>query len=321
MQQSSSAADAKATSQALADAALAYLTPPADQVDLPQLPHNPVSAPIEAAPTGKTAAISVYTYQDDNLAAPASDERRIKSETETALPTLPSLLQYFDHILIKGTSRHNSLPYAGQACVICTIQWDKASTSSTLLPLLPCNDWVHYRCLIWLATSDGPHKDKCYACNVQLFEWDGISALTLATRTSLPMGNSLTTTLNPGGQPPVTSDKDVYEQECQFIDNTINRCFFNQLTKPSGFADNSPDLVQCFNGVLNDLRLMGRPQSKWLKWSTNTGSLLFGMLIAIKMRRFLSESHGRIKQTEAWIAWEDGFRSLQRKILDEIHKE
>jgi hypothetical protein len=79
--------------------------------------------------------------------------------------------------------------------------------------------------------------------------------------------------------------------------------------------------VQCFNGVLNDLRLIGRPLSKWLKWDTNTGSLLFGMLIAIKTRNFLVENHSRIKQTEAWVAWGDGCRLLQRKILEEIHQE
>jgi hypothetical protein len=112
-QQLSSVIDAKATRQALADAALAYLTPPADQVDLPALPYNPVFAPIQAAPTKKTAAISVPTYQDDNLAPPASNKRRINSEIETAPPALPSLLQYTDQVLMKRTSQHNSPPCAG----------------------------------------------------------------------------------------------------------------------------------------------------------------------------------------------------------------
>ncbi|KAF2621288.1 hypothetical protein BU25DRAFT_311758, partial [Macroventuria anomochaeta] len=227
---------------------------------------------------------------------------------------LSSLLQYVDHVLMRDEDCHNRPPYVTQACVSCNMQWDKAGTRSIFLPLSPCNHWIHYRCLVWLATSDGPHKNKCPICNKQLFEWDGISALTLATRTSLPMGNEQTVTLLS-----VTSDRTDYEQECQLIDNIITCRFFKELVKPSGFSDNSPDLVQCFNDVLNDLRLMGRPQSKWLKWSTTTGSLLFGMLVAIKMRRFLVEAHGRIRQTEAWIAWENGCRSLQGRILKEVH--
>ena len=321
MQQLNGTSDTKTTTQVLADAALAFLTPRVDQVATPSLFFNSTHGLIEADPTGETAHISVSPRRNDSPVTPPTDGARLTSKTAAASSTLPSLLQYVDHILMKDTSRHNNPPHAGQTCVICNIQWDKASTPSTFLPLFPCSDWVHYRCLIWLAIRDGPHREKCYACNKQLFEWDGISALTLATRTSLSMGNSQMTVLRHGSRPSVTSDKEAYEQDCQSIVDTINRRFFEQLAKPSGFADKSPCLVECFNSVLDNFKLMGRPQSKWLKWSTDTGSLLFGMLVAIKMKRYLMEGHNWILQTEAWIAWEDGCRGLQRQILEEIHKD
>lgn len=318
MQEVSSTFNTDSSSQALADAALAYLSPPVNHLDLPSAKAY---APTETDPSCEAAQTHASSSQHGTPDTAVSNEPWIKAEIESPLALLPSLLRYVDHVLTRDTDRHNHPPYAAQTCVSCNIQWDKADTPSTFLPLTPCNHWIHYRCLIWLATREGLHKNKCLACKKQLFEWDGINALTLATRTSLPMSNEQFTTINPGTYALVTSDRTVYEQECQFIDNTIDRRFFNQLTKPSGFADNSPDLVQCFNDVINDLRLLGRPHSKWLKWSTNTGSLLFGMLIAIKMRRFLLESHGRIRQTEAWTAWKDGCRLLQKRIMEEVHKE
>jgi hypothetical protein len=35
----------------------------------------------------------------------------------------------------------------------------------------------------------------------------------------------------------------------------------------------------------------------------------------------LTELHGRIKQTEAWVALTDGCRALQAKILGDVHQE
>lgn len=131
-----------------------------------------------------------------------------------------------------------------------------------------------------------------------------------------------TTAITPSTYLLVISDRSrAYEQECDFIKNTIERRFFKQLVISSGFADRSPDLVQCFNDALKDLGLMGRATSKWLTWSTTTRSFLFGMLIAIKMQRFLTESHGRIKRTESWVAEEEGCQALQARILVDVHQE
>jgi hypothetical protein len=278
-------------------------------------------APItETRPLDNTAFIS--TARHDRGGPKDTNEPRIKAEIETVSTSpLPSLLQYVDHVLMRHKAQHNKPPHPAQKCTICSIQWDKASIPSTFLTLSPCGHWVHYRCLIELATHGGPHKGSCNTCNTPFYEWDGINTLMLAGRTNVPIQKDQTTAISSSTYALVASDRDAYEQECDFIEKTIERRFFKQLAKPSGFADHSPDLVQCFNDVLNDLRLMGRPTSKWLTWSTTTGSLLFGMLVAIKMQRYLTEGHGRLKQTEAWVAWAEGCRALQARILDDVHQE
>jgi len=267
-------------------------------------------------------AVTTSTTPHDHVSPEDASEPRIKAEIETVpvRPTLPSLLQYVDHVLMRHKDQHNKPPQYAQKCTICSIQWDKAGIPSTFLAL-SCGHWVHYRCFIELATREGLHKGLCYTCNTPLYEWDGINTLTLAIRTDIPMWKDKTTAISPSTYALVTSDHDAYEQECGFIEKTIERRFFKQLAKTSGFAAHSPDLVQCFNDTLKDLRLMGRPTSKWLTWSTTTGLLLFGMLVAIKMQRYLTEGHGRIKQTEAWVAWEAGCRALQARILDDVHQE
>lgn len=243
------------------------------------------------------------------------------TQTQTLPPrNLPSLLQYVDGILMKGKNRHDHPPYAAQSCASCSVQWDNVNIPSTFLPLSPCNHWIHYRCLIWLATRDSPHNDKCPVCRRQLFEWDGINALTLATRTSVPMGNGPFITSIPGTHPQPSTDRTEYEAECQLIEDLIDQRFSAEIAKPSVYPDGSPDLVQCFNDVLSDLETMGRPHAKWLRWSTTTGSLLFGILVAIKLRRCVFESHEWIVQMEGWVALESGCWSLQRQLLEEVHK-
>lgn len=112
----------------------------------------------------------------------------------TALPrSIPSLLSYVDHDLVQSTASYNHPPHANATCPVCFNQWDTPtlagglqSAASAFLPLSPCGHWVHYRCLIRLATKiDDDRKDKCVTCGVQLFVWEGITALTLATRTGL----------------------------------------------------------------------------------------------------------------------------------------
>lgn len=316
----SSNTTSSASTRTIASEALAYLTPPIDASTFQSLSCKNTTAAIPSHP--QTEAAPLTAAPSEHVGVAHANEPCIKAETKTPSQILPSLLQYVDRILMRDKKQHDNPPHPEQKCTSCSIQWDKVSIPSTFLPLSPCGHWIHYRCFIELAIrGGGPQEGRCYACDTSLYEWDGISTLTLATRTDLPMKNDEATAISPSTYALVISDHDEYEQECEVIEKTIDQRFFQHLSKPSGFADNSPDLVQCFNDVLNDLRTMGRPTSKWLTWSTTTGSMLFAMLVAIKMKRFLTEHHGRIRQTRAWIAWEEGCQALQARILEDVHRQ
>jgi hypothetical protein len=117
-----------------------------------------------------------------------------------------------------------------------------------------------------------------------------------------------------------TSDMTEYKEECSIIESIVHAHFFVHLGRPASNADGSPDLVQCFYDVLNALQRMGKPQTRWLRYSTQTGYALWCALVAIKMRRYLLEGHNRIHTTEAWTQFEDGRKVLQNRILVEVHK-
>ncbi|KAH7402890.1 hypothetical protein BKA66DRAFT_404832 [Pyrenochaeta sp. MPI-SDFR-AT-0127] len=240
---------------------------------------------------------------------------------------LPPLLRYVDHNLMQNVSAHNRPPHPNATCPVCFLQWDSSpmvtvaaasslrttpkATSviiSTFLPLSPCRHWVHYSCLIWLATqTTSDHKDRCPVCHIQLFEWEGITALTLATRTDLELQDQQKDGFfHPISHVYTPSDRTAYETECTLIDSLIAHFFFAQLNQPSRFVDLSPDLL--------------RPAAKWLSWTTQTGFLLLGMLIAIKMRRFLLEGHKGIVSTESWKEFDEGVKALQKRIMDEVHQ-
>jgi hypothetical protein len=263
-----------------------------------------------------------------NTGAGATANNSIASATPHRLP---SLLRYVDVELMQSAAHHDQPTHPGACCVICFYKSDtpinaleanlgQPAVTSTFLPLSPCNHWVHYRCLIWLAsTSDIKSRNKCPQCQTTLFKWDGITALTLATRTGIDMEDSSTGgSLVPGSF--AVSDKTRYEADCAIIESLIHAQFFQHLNKVSKFADGSPDLVQCFYDVLDALKRMGKPQARWLEYETQTGYLLWGMLVIIKMRRFLVEGHAAIRGTEAWRAFEEGMGTVQGRILAEIKK-
>ncbi|KAH7073266.1 hypothetical protein FB567DRAFT_611494 [Paraphoma chrysanthemicola] len=250
---------------------------------------------------------------------------------------LPSLLRYVDNYLMRKAAEHNHPPGYHAACNICYKPWNAPTDPSyfanvpiaapgqnsvtTFLPLEPCGHWVHYTCLIWHATRSQDGRDKCTACGVQLFQWEGITALTLATRTNLNTETMMSGAfLQLGGDAAKISDMAEYERECDTIEAIINAHFFVNLKKPSSNTDHSPDLVQCFYDVLNALQRMGRPQSKWLQYTTQTGCALWCALVAIKMRRYLLVGHNKIQSTEAWTRFDDLRKMLQHRILEEVHK-
>ena len=237
---------------------------------------------------------------------------------------LPSLLRYTDHDLMQNAALHNHPPHPTARCPICQNLWNASHTESTppstFLPLSPCNHWLHYRCLIQLACDpSSPFKDKCPICHTQLYTWDAITALTLATRTGLYMCDT-----NPHGGSnftPGASDAAAYEAECAGIDALIRRAFFAQLAQPSQYADGSPDLVCAYQNVVWEAGRQGVPRAQWLQCRTKVGAMLFFMLILVKMRRFLVEGHRGIFATEAWVAFEEGIMGMREKILREVHCE
>ncbi|KAF2845317.1 hypothetical protein T440DRAFT_460584 [Plenodomus tracheiphilus IPT5] len=243
----------------------------------------------------------------------------------TPPPTLPSLLRYVDHDLMQSIAIHNRPPHPTAKCPFCQAHWNESftlptsalatsslPTLSTFLPLTSCNHWIHYRCLIAHACDlSNPGKDKCPICNVQLYHWDGVTALTLATRTNLTLidtnpHGSFTPANPPGPTRFLPSDTAEYISECSLIDSLIHQAFFTHLSIQSKYEDGSPDL-------------RGLPKARWLSWSTRTGCLLFGTLVVIKMRRFLVEGQAGIMRTEAWRVFENGGRELQRRIMEEVH--
>ncbi|CAO2657134.1 Nn.00g032600.m01.CDS01 [Neocucurbitaria sp. VM-36] len=255
--------------------------------------------------------------------------------------SLPSLLRYVDHDLMQNAAKHDRPPHFNATCPACFRQWNTpippsigasrlpsttldphSAVTSTFLPLSPCGHWIHYHCLIQLTTQPSSAlKDKCFTCNTQLFEWDGITALTLATRTGLELHDeNKGGYYHPGTRIWIPSDRAEYEADCALIDLLISQHFFAHLNLPSRFGDDSPDLVRAYYDVRDELEGMKRPQAKWLQWSTRTGYLLMGMLVAIKMRRFLVEEHGGIVKTEGWREFEEEAKTLQGKILEEVHK-
>jgi hypothetical protein len=143
----------------------------------------------------------------------------------------------------------------------------------------------------------------------------GITALTLAARTGINMENhstigTLASTSFAG------SHSAWYEADCAVIESIIHtQC----LGMESKYVDFSPDLVQRFFVVLNTLESMGKPSAPWLKFETRMGSLLWVMLVTIKIRRHLIAEHGAIQGTEGLRRSDEWGATLQNIILEEVH--
>ncbi|KAF3004332.1 hypothetical protein E8E13_009439 [Curvularia kusanoi] len=292
----------KALYEALAADALTYSTFHNGSLDSASQTNSTAAALPKPSTPGRHDSLGATTS--------AASAASLKQQTTGKLP---SLLQYTDIVLMRTSHLFNNPPPTITTCAYCKTNYDNVSIQSDFLPLHPCNHWLHYRCLIWHVTRDDPNHDKCPVCKTPLFEYDGITALTLATRTDVPMGTPHNPSIGA-----VNPAQVVYEEDCGFIATLIEAAFHTQLRSPSPYPDKSPDLIACFNGVLKAITDQIRPRSAWLKWKTKTGSLLFAMLVAIKMRRYLWERQKGIVETEAWRLWEEGCREMQRGIWEEV---
>ncbi|OAG10593.1 uncharacterized protein CC84DRAFT_1237447 [Paraphaeosphaeria sporulosa] len=258
---------------------------------------------------------------------------------QTATP-LPSLLHYVDNDLLRRRAEYDRPPNGQAICSACGKHEFAATIKSTYLPLT-CGCWMHYRCFIGNVAYQKPHlrrhpKDCCPACGTQLFIWEGIVALTLAERTNVLMPDVKFTPheayadANTGMY--VVSDKTQYESDCALISALIQSHFlalFEPAAPESRFADGSPDLTACYYAVLADLDYYGCPRSKWLAFSrekkqdgeVSVGFLLFGMLVALKMRGFLNVYHAAVVETEGWAEFENIREGVQRRILADVRGE
>ncbi|KAF2440418.1 hypothetical protein P171DRAFT_318177, partial [Karstenula rhodostoma CBS 690.94] len=251
--------------------------------------------------------------------------------------TLPSLLRYVDNDLLRRRSEHDTPPYENATCSACGKLHSAATIKSTYLPLT-CGCWIHFRCFIGHVAHQSPHlrrfpNDCCLSCGTRLFVWEGIVALTLAERTNVLMPDARFTPHesytdgNTGVY--VVSDKTQYEADCELISALIQSHFLNMFAPhapPSRFVDGSPDLVTCYYAILSSLDNYGCPRSKWLAFSptgmqdggVSVGFLLFGMLVALKMRGFLNVYHAAIVETEGWAEFENMREGMQRRILGDV---
>jgi hypothetical protein len=340
----SQVASLEQSSQSIAEATLAFLSSGQhifheasleNQLLQPEQSHTSHQEPHEnATPLTVVPSTEVTTPAPIQADAPARDHgaryTAVKPLLATTSHALPSLLRYVDVELMRSAAYHDQPTHSGATCCICFYQWNTPLTAtrngltsqpaitSTFLPLSPCRHWVHYRCLIWLASkNDVYNRDKCPHCHTTLFKWEGITALTLTTRTGIDMEDS-----NKGGSIVSgsfsSSDKAQYESDCAVIESIIHAQFFAHLSKLSKCGDRSPDLVQCLYDVIDTLKRMEKPQAAWLRYETKTGYLLWGMLVTIKMRRYLVEGHAAIQGTEGWRAFEEGRRTLQGRIMEEV---
>ncbi|KAF1914029.1 hypothetical protein BDU57DRAFT_580740 [Ampelomyces quisqualis] len=344
---SAQAACSSPVSQSVADAALLHLstfvqsgvqpqaTPNTSFVQ--QFPAASASTTLEYETISPINVVPSIELTPASVKYKESEDREVKtfesqSTVQASSRSPPSLLRFVDGVLMQSAPLHNKPLHPDATCCVCFYPWNtpvsatqeglngQPPVTSTFLPLWPCGHWAHYRCIMWFATRFDPRNNRCCTCNTQLFEWEGITTLTLATRTGLDMEDVVRSGHLQPGPYAKQSDKTEYEAECTVIDSIIHATFFQHLAKKSKHTDQSPDLVQCFYDVLDALQRMKRPQSRWLQYVTQTGYLLWGMLVTIKMRRYLVEKHGRIEGTMGWNEFEEGKKALQGRIEAEVQK-
>ncbi|KAF2275789.1 uncharacterized protein EI97DRAFT_355657, partial [Westerdykella ornata] len=207
---------------------------------------------------------------------------------------LPTMFRYLDALLLQCRHLHDKPPQPDLICPICSYAWDKPPIRSTFLPLTPCGHWVHYRCLIWRASANHSDRARCLTCGVVLFEWEGISMLTLATRTGLlPIENPALQRnyFDNDANMIVTNTREAYEADCAVIENTIYTCFNEEYVRTD---------------VLAELHRRERPRAMWLKYHTDEGLVLWEMLVSIKLKRFIEENCGWVMGTDGWKQFEEG---------------
>lgn len=87
---------------------------------------------------------------------------------------------------------------------------------------------------------------------------------------------------------------------------------------PAGPMGSSPNLAALFHEVFEELHRSDYPRGRWLAYETHLGLLLYGSLVAIKMKRHVEETTPWIKNTQGWREFEDSRANLANNIQFEI---
>ena len=180
----------------------------------------------------------------------------------------------------------------------------------------------------------GRPNDCCPICRKRLFALEGITMLTLAIRTNIPMADVqfpglMDSYYDEYSMTHIYSDYSAYVADCNLIETLIHLRFMGlfdgQVLRVLTYPDGSPDLRECYYKILEDIDNRGYPKSRWLQFKRKgegklktVGFFLFGMLVALKMRSYMIEHHTRIVETEAWADFENSRENLQRLILKDV---
>ncbi|KAF2020361.1 hypothetical protein BU24DRAFT_316530, partial [Aaosphaeria arxii CBS 175.79] len=232
---------------------------------------------------------------------------------------LDPLLKYVDNLLMQNLQLHDK-PFLAEACPVCKCTSDFTHDHSTFLPLSPCGHWIHYNCFVWHCTRLDPSRSQCPVCSTGLYHWDGINALTLATRTSIEMemGALCFPYYDQYLNLPIYNDRNEYEADCTVIEAEIQRAYATWVFQIIDPRDGSPNLIAVLHAALRFIRETGRPKSKWLSWDTCLGYLLFTTLVCIKLKRVMKETHFLVVDSHGWADLDQEMRALQARILAEI---
>ncbi|ORY00444.1 hypothetical protein BCR34DRAFT_494569 [Clohesyomyces aquaticus] len=230
---------------------------------------------------------------------------------------LPSMMQYTDNHLMKNRHLYGRPPNPDTRC---PIELSHGNTRRLFLPLSPCGHWIHYECFVWWITRIHLNQDRCPACYIRVFDWDGISALTIATRSNIEMEDSpIRAPYNDSvtGKS-IFTDSQQYAAECETFEKMIADHFYDHYTK-SGQLYVGVNLTSVYREVMEEIRILGMPRSRGLHWTGICGYLLFGMLVLIKLERWVKETNAGYLATQGWetfLQGKEGMRMDIRRAID-----
>ena len=125
---------------------------------------------------------------------------------------------------------------------------------------------------------------------------------------------------NHSGNTYQSSHRDAYEADCATIHSIVSSYISQALPRPA-HADKSPDLASVYHDSLEALQRLGKPEARWLQYSTWTGFFLWNVLVGIMMRRVLEEDYAGLVGTMGWRGFLGRIDGVRGQVLEEVCKE